>query len=82
MAAMTKAQAGRLGGLATVKRYGKDHMQAIGRRGAKTFWRRYTLTPVSIAAFAIIRRDTGQAVALTNYYPRPRPDALAAQEGS
>jgi hypothetical protein len=67
---MNKMQAGRLGGLATVARHGSEHMQRIGRRGAAVFWQRYTLRPVAIAAFAIVARDTGRPVALTNYNQR------------
>ena len=64
---MTKRDSGRLGGLATVARHGREHMQRIGRRGAAVFWQRYTLRPVDIAAFAIVARATGRPVAITNY---------------
>ena len=30
---MTRSEAGRLGGLRTVERHGREHMSAIGRRG-------------------------------------------------
>jgi hypothetical protein len=32
---MTKSEAGRLGGKATYKRHGRDHMSKIGKRGFK-----------------------------------------------
>ncbi len=64
---MTKRAAGRLGGLATLAKHGPEHMRTIGRRGAATFWKRYHLAPVDIAAFAIVERATGRAVALTNF---------------
>lgn len=41
-----RAMAGRLGGLATVRKYGREYMQAIGRRGAA----------------ALVERSTGQIV--------------------
>jgi general stress protein YciG len=65
---LDKRECGRRGGRATFARHGRAHMQTIGRRGAATFWRRYHLAPVGIAAFAIVRRDTGAPVALTNWY--------------
>jgi hypothetical protein len=34
MAKMTKAQAGRLGGLATKNKYGNRHFSTIGKKGA------------------------------------------------
>jgi hypothetical protein len=67
---MSHSKAGRLGGLATYSKYGIEHYRIIGRKGAKVFWSRYTLRPVDVAAFAIIRRDTGECVALTNYKGR------------
>lgn len=64
---MTKRDAGRLGGMATLAKHGPEHMRAIGRRGAAVFWQRYTLQPVDMAAFAIVERASGRLVALTNY---------------
>lgn len=65
---LTKQQAGQLGGRATVARYGRTHMQAIGRKGAATFWQRYILFPMRQNDFAIVRRDTGEFVASLNGY--------------
>lgn len=64
---MTKRDAGRLGGLATLAKHGPEHMRNIGRCGAAVFWKRYHLAPVDIAAFAIVERATGRVVALTNF---------------
>lgn len=58
----TKQEAGRRGGLATVARHGKDHMRAIGKRGAQIFHERYSLKPVGTSDFAIVKRDTGEFV--------------------
>ena len=66
----TKQSAGQRGGLATVARHGRQHMQAIGRRGAQVFWRRYHFVPANLSAFAIVARNTGKVIALTNYTPK------------
>ena len=63
---MTHQEAGRK----LVAQYGVEHMRAIGRRGAAAFWKKYHLSPVDIAAFAIVERATGRVVALTNYAGR------------
>lgn len=60
----TKAKAGRLGGLATVKKYGREYMATIGRRGAAALYRRYRLTPAGVAGWALIDRETGKVKAV------------------
>ncbi len=60
-----KKQAGRKGGLATLARYGPDHMRTIGKRGAATFWKRYSLKPAGTSQFAIVKRDTSEVIAFT-----------------
>ena len=37
---LTKAEAGRLGGKATVRKYGPEHMQRIGKAGFQAFARK------------------------------------------
>jgi hypothetical protein len=37
---LTKAEAGRLGGKSTVRRYGKEHMRTIGKAGFQAFARK------------------------------------------
>lgn len=59
---MTKAEAGRLGGLATVRKYGPAYMAAIGRRGAARFFARYELQPSGTSRFAIVRKLDGKIV--------------------
>ena len=54
-----RAEAGRRGGLSTVARHGVQHMQKIGRAGARVFWARYRFSPVGLNQFAVVRRDTG-----------------------
>jgi hypothetical protein len=68
---LTKRQAGRLGGLATVSRHGRAHMQAIGRKGAAAYWQKYALFPMRQSDFAIIRRDTDEFVASLNGFIPP-----------
>lgn len=60
----TKRTAGQIGGRATLARYGPDHMRTIGRRGAATFWRRYSLAPVGLSDFAIVRRETNEVISV------------------
>ncbi len=60
---MNKQQAGSKGGRVTVQRHGREHMQRIGRKGAATFWKLYRFTPTGLNDFAVIKRDTGEAIA-------------------
>lgn len=54
---------GQAGGLAVYAKYGSDHMREIGKKGAETFWNKYTLQPIGINEFAIVDRKTNQIVA-------------------
>lgn len=60
---MNKKDAGKLGGQATAAKYGREHMRAIGRRGAAVTRERYTLKPAGVSDFAMIDRKTGQVKA-------------------
>lgn len=64
-----RREAGRRGGLATLARHGKDHMSAIGKRGAATFWKRYQLSPAGMDDFAIVKRDTQEVIAFLSGRP-------------
>ena len=64
MTAKSKAEAGRLGGLATVAKHGREHMAAIGRRGAATLWERYNLLPYQLSKLALVSRETGEVKAI------------------
>jgi len=57
-----KHKAGRIGGLKTVERHGTEHMRAIGKRGAKTFWKRYSVKPAGTSGWVILHRETQQVV--------------------
>lgn len=62
---MGKAEAGRLGGLATVKRHGREHMQRIGREGARRFHDLYSLKPYGTHQWAIVRRSDNVIIGYT-----------------
>lgn len=75
----TKQSAGRRGGLATLARHGRQHMQTIGRRGAQVFWRRYHLVPCDLADFAIVERSSGKVINLL-YQSGPLKAALTQKQ--
>lgn len=62
---MNKRQAGSLGGQATHKKYGSNHMATIGAKGAKTFHERYKLEALGTSDFAIVERATGKPTGKT-----------------
>lgn len=66
---MNKAQAGSLGGKATVNRYGREYMRSIGKRGAQTTWTRYGWLPVGTSGYALVHRETNKIVAIVGELP-------------
>lgn len=58
----TKKTAGRLGGLATLEKYGREHFQDIGAQGAQTTWTRYIKMPYGQTQYCLIDRETGKIV--------------------
>lgn len=64
-----KARAGKIGGLKTFETHGREHMAAIGAKGAVVFHSRYKLEPTHLNDFAIVRRETGEAVAFLSGLP-------------
>lgn len=54
------------GGKTTSKKYGKDHMRAIGKKGAESTWAKYTLQPVGLNNFALVEKETGEVKAYLN----------------
>ena len=56
---MTKQQAGRLGGMATFAKHGREHMRMIGARGAQVTRTRYVKVPYRQTEYAIVRRSDG-----------------------
>jgi hypothetical protein len=63
---MTKSQAGRKGGQTTAKRYGRQYMSQLGKRGAIAFWKLYKLSPIGLSNFAIVKRTNGEIIGYTN----------------
>lgn len=61
---MNKSEAGSLGGQATVRKHGLEHMREIGRRGAEALWKRYHLHPVRLSKWALVNRETGEFIKL------------------
>ena len=57
---MTKREAGRRGGLATVAKYGRGYMSAIGKRGAAALYSRYDILPAGTSGWAMVERATGK----------------------
>lgn len=66
---MNKAQAGRLGGLKTVQRYGKHYMKQLGVWGAHVTHSRYRLEPVDLNDFAMVNKETNQVKAFLSGKP-------------
>ena len=64
MGKTTKRQAGQLGGRATVARHGREHMQAIGRRGAAVTWTRYQIAPAGLSGYALVRKSDQKVIAI------------------
>ena len=60
---MTKEQAGRLGGQATAKKYGKNHMSKIGKLGAQATFEKYKILPLGTSQYAMINRETNEIIA-------------------
>lgn len=56
---MTKTEAGKKGGCATVKKYGKGYMKQLACRGAAAFHKKYKLSRLGTSDFAIVDRETG-----------------------
>ena len=54
---MSRSEAGKLGGLATFAKHGRQHMKRIGKRGADVFHARYKLQPFGQYQWAIVRRS-------------------------
>ena len=66
---MDKQTAGSKGGQATYKAHGRDHMQKIGRAGARVTWQRYHLAPIGQSGWAMVSRDTNEVKTLINFIP-------------
>jgi len=61
--------AGRRGGLATVRKHGREHMRAIGRAGGHALHKLYALVPIDQDDFLLVHRETGVAKARLSGQP-------------
>ena len=64
-----RAEAGRKGGLRTVKRYGKRYMKRLAKWGAHVMHSKYRREAVLLNDFALVERTTGIPVALLSGRP-------------
>jgi hypothetical protein len=64
-----RSEAGKRGGLATLRRCGQEYFKQLGRKGAKVFHLHYKLEPVGINDFAIVHRETGEVKAFLSGMP-------------
>jgi len=51
-----RREAARRGGLAVFRKYGREYMSELGKKGAKAFHAKYNVMPVAISGWAIIGR--------------------------
>ena len=65
----TKEEAGRLGGLATLKKFGKRHFKRLGKWGAHRMHATYRMVPVDQNDFALVHRETGEVKAYLSGKP-------------
>ncbi len=65
----SKADAGRLGGLATLKNHGVQHFRRLGKWGAHRMHATYRIDPWKQGDYALVHRETNQPVALLSGKP-------------
>ena len=61
---MSKAEAGRLGGKATVAKYGNEYMTDIASRGGTKTTLLYSIMPIGVAQYAMVSRATNKVKAV------------------
>jgi hypothetical protein len=54
---MNKQEAGRLGGLATVRRHNPNYMHELAKKGAKRLWELYGLVPYDLNKFKLVKKE-------------------------
>jgi len=64
-----KQDAGRKGGLATLKKFGKRYFKKLGKWGAHRMHATYKLEPVDLNDFALVHRETGKVKAYLSGKP-------------
>lgn len=58
-----RSEAGRRGGNSTLKKYGVEHFQKLGKWGAHRMHATYRLEPCDLNDFALVHRETGEVKA-------------------
>lgn len=61
----TKAQAGQKGGESTAKKYGREYMAALAKKGAEAMHKKYKLVKLGTSDFALVDRATGKPTGKT-----------------
>jgi len=56
----TRAEAGRLGGLATLRNHGRRHFKRLGKWGAHVMHATYRLVPIERNDFLLVHRETNE----------------------
>lgn len=64
-----KVAAGRKGGLATVKKYGKRHMKRLAKWGAHRMHATYRIDPWRQGDYVLVNRETNEPKALLSGKP-------------
>jgi hypothetical protein len=64
-----RADAGRLGGIATREKHGAHHFRKAGKKGAASTWSKYRLAPIGQSGWAMVDRETDQVKTFINYIP-------------
>lgn len=54
---LSKAEAGRLGGLSTLRRHGQQHFAEIGRAGAAATWKKYVRMPLGTSDYSMVPKQ-------------------------
>lgn len=65
----SKAELGRLGRLATLKKYGVRHFKLLGKWGAHRMHAMYRLDPWGQGDYVLVHRETNQPKALLSGKP-------------
>lgn len=65
----SKAEAGRLGGLATLKKFGRRYFKKLGKWGAHVMHATYRLDPLGQSDFVLVDRRTNRPKARLSGLP-------------
>lgn len=68
-AAQFTADTQRAAALALIEQRGTDHMRAIGKRGARAFYRKYKFVPAGQSGWAIVSRADNTVIRTLGVLP-------------